>query len=158
MARSIRFASVLALAGALLVGGTVSGDSGGARILDASMVGIPAGAAGMFPGVQGGGVPWVLDKGDARLFADGRLQVAMKGLVFAAGANAGRNTIPTGRAIVSCNGGADIVMSSVVPYSVPGGDAQVNEPIELPASCLGPLVFFAGVTASGPRWFAVTGQ
>jgi len=55
MARSIRFASVLALAGALLVGGTVSGDSGGARILDASMVGIPAGAAGMFSGVQGGG-------------------------------------------------------------------------------------------------------
>lgn len=158
MARSLRFAAVLALAGALLVGGTVSGDPGGGKLLDASMTGIPAGAASLFPGVAGGGVPWILDKGDARLFADGRLQVTVQGLVFAAGPNTGRNTIPTGRAIVSCNNGQDIVESSTVPYSVPEGDAQVNEQIELPATCLGPIVFFAGVTPGGPRWFAVTGQ
>ena len=42
MARSIRFAAILALAAAMLVGGTVSGDPGGAKLVDASMVGIPA--------------------------------------------------------------------------------------------------------------------
>jgi hypothetical protein len=158
MARSLRLAAVLALAGALLVGGTVSGDPGGVKLLDASMTGIPSGAASLFPGVSGGGLPWMLDKGDARLFADGRLQVTVQGLVFASGSNTGRNTIPTGRAIVSCNNGQDIVESSTVSYSVPEGDARVNEQIELPATCLGPIVFFAGVTSGGPRWFAVTGQ
>jgi hypothetical protein len=158
MARSLRLAAVLALAGALLVGGTVSGDPGGVKLLDASMTGIPSGAASLFPGVSGGGLPWMLDKGDARLFADGRLQVTVQGLVFASGPNTGRNTIPTGRAIVSCNNGQDIVESSTVSYSVPEGDARVNEQIELPATCLGPIVFFAGVTSGGPRWFAVTGQ
>lgn len=158
MRRSIRFALVASLAGALLVGGTASGEPGGVKLLDASMVGIPAGAAAVFPGVQGGAVPWMLEKGDARLFADGRLQVSVQGLVFAAGPNLGRNTIPTGQAIVSCNGGADIVMSGPVRYSVPGGDAEVDEQIALPATCLGPVVFFAGITGAGPRWFAVTGR
>jgi hypothetical protein len=158
MARSIRFAAVLALAAAMLVGGTVSGDPGGAKLVDASMVGIPAGQASLFPGVTGGGLPWVLDKGDARLFADGRLQVSVKGLVFAAGANAGRNTLSSGRAIVSCNNGGTIIESSPVSFSVPEGDAQVNQLIRLPEMCLGPVVFFAGMTPGGARWFAVTGS
>ena len=158
MARSLRFAAVLALGGALLIGGTVSGDPGGVKLLDASMTGVPAGQASLFPGVIGGGIPWALEKGDARLFADGRLQVKVEGLVFASGPNAGRNTIPTGRAIVSCNNGQQVIESGAVPYSVPEGDAQVNEQIQLPATCLGPIVFFAGVTPGGPRWFAVTGR
>ncbi len=157
MARAIRIPLVLALCGALLAVGTVSGDSGGAKLLDASMAGIPAGAAGMFPGLQGGGVPWALDKGDARLFTDGRLQVEVHGLVFASGPNAGRNTVPTGEAIVSCNGGSTLIPSGPVPFS-PEGDAMVGEQIALPATCLAPVVFFAGLTANGPRWFAVTGM
>ena len=47
-------------------------------------------------------------------------------------------------------------MSGVVPFS-PEGDAQVNETVTLPATCLAPAVFFAGITGAGPRWFAVTG-
>ncbi len=156
MSRSIRTAAVLALGAALLVGGTALGDSGGVKTFDASLAGIPAGAAAMFPGITGGGAPWKLEKGDARLFSDGRLQVEVHGLVLAAGPNVGKNPFPTGRAFVSCNGGAVVVGSSVVDYS-PEGDASVNERIELPAPCLGPVVFFAGITGGGPRWFAVTG-
>src|SRR5512136_2096283 len=121
MIRAIRIPAVLALGGALLLAGTVSGGSGGAKLLDASMAGIPTGAAGMFPGLQGGGVQWMLDKGDARLFTDGRLQVSVEGLVFAAGPNAGRNTVPMGEAIVSCNGGSTLIASSAVPFSPEGG-------------------------------------
>jgi hypothetical protein len=83
------------------------------------------------------------------------LQVTVVGLVLAAGANEGRNPIPTGQALVSC-GGAIVAMSSAVPYS-PEGDAQVNEQVALPDTCLAPVVFFAGITGAGPRWFAVTG-
>jgi hypothetical protein len=111
----------------------------------------------MFPGLQGGGVQWALDKGDARLFTDGRLQVEVQGLVFASGPNAGRNTVPTGEAIVSCNGGSTLIASSAVPFST-DGDATVSEQIALPTTCLAPAVFFAGLTGNGPRWFAATGM
>lgn len=156
MLRRVRPALIGASLAAVLAVGSVAADPG-TKVLDASMTGIPASAAGtMLAGVQGGGVPWVLDKGDAKLFADGRLEVRVRGLVFAAGANAGRNTVPFGRAIVSCNGGADVVLSGLVDYS-PAGDATVSETLDLPDVCLAPVVFFAGQTGNGPRWFAVTG-
>ena len=48
-------------------------------------------------------------------------------------------------------------MSDAVPYS-PEGDAEVETVVSRRrASCLAPVVFFAGNTGAGPRWFAVTG-
>lgn len=139
----------------VLVTGIAAADPGN-KLLDASMTGIPA--PGMtLEGVDGGGLPWVLQRGDAKLFADGRLQVSVSGLVIASGPLAGTNPIHTGRAIVACNGGTSVVMSDPVPYS-PSGDATVNTHINLPSQCLGPVVFFAGQTAAGPRWFAVSGD
>ena len=44
----------------------------------------------------------------------------------------------------------------VVPFSKTG-DAMVNERVDLPSGCVAPTVFFAGIVASGPVWFAVTG-
>jgi hypothetical protein len=154
----VRAALAAALATSLLTLGSVTADPG-AKLIDANLVGIPAGAAAMFTGVSGGGVPWVIDKGDAKLFADGRLQVQVKGLVLDPTlpiAAAGTNPFPTGRALVSCNNGADVVMTDLVPYSA-SGDANVNALIDLPSPCLGALVFFAGETGGGPRWFAVSG-
>jgi hypothetical protein len=154
----IRAAVFAALALSVLSLGSVAADPG-AKLLDANLAGIPAGAAGIFPGVAGGGAPWVIDKGDARLFADGRVQVDVKGLVLdptLANPAAGTNPFPTGRAIVSCNNGAAVVVTDLVPYSL-DGNAHVNTRIELPSPCLGPLVFFAGQTGGGPRWFAVSG-
>ena len=37
------------------------------------------------------------------------------------------------------------------------GNAEVDTMVSLPASCLAPVIFFAGDTRAGPRWFAVTG-
>jgi hypothetical protein len=147
-----------AVAGALIVvvlaAGAAAADPG-TKMLDASMTGIPAGGPTL-EGVAGGGLPWVLDRGDARLFADGRLQVSVRHLVLASGPLAGTNPIPTGRAIVACNGGATTVMTDTVPYSA-DGNATVDAQVDLPSPCLGPVVFFAGQTAGGPRWFAVSG-
>ena len=63
--------------------------------------------------------------------------------------------VPTGRALVAC-GGMLVAMSDSVPFS-PEGNAEVDAQVSLPASCLAPVIFFAGDTGAGARWFAVTG-
>ena len=157
MSRSFRRSALLAVLAAVALSSTAIGDAGGAKVVDASLTGIPAAFAGKtLQGVVGGGLPWRLDRGSARLFADGRLQVTVDGLVLAAGSNEGNNPIATGRAIVTC-AGEPAALSTVVDFS-PTGDARVNETVDLPASCLAPAVFFAGITGAGPRWFAVTGN
>ncbi len=156
MSRSIRFAAALGLVGALALGGTVAATAGGEKVLHASMAGLPASMTGQtFLGAKAGGLPWMLDRGEAMLFANGRLQVQVTGLVLAAGAKEGTNPVPTGRALVSCDGQV-VAMSSIVPYS-PTGDAFVNERVALPAHCIAPTVFFAGVVNDSAVWFAATG-
>ncbi len=152
--RSVRPALLGAAIAVALATGAVTADPG-TKVLDASMTGIPTAGLSLL-GVNGGGIPWVLDRGDARLFADGRLEVSVRHLVLATGGAAGTNPIPTGRAIVVCNGGTDAVMTDLVPFS-PEGNATVQARIDLPSPCLAPVVFFAGQTGAGPRWFAVSG-
>ena len=156
MNRSIRVALVAGVLVALAVAGSTGASNGNRKVLQATMAGIPSSLAGqVFMGATGGGLPWRLDGGVAKLWSDGRLVVKVDGLVLAAGANEGRNPVPTGRALVSCEG-VVVAMSDPVPYS-PEGDAEVETRVSLPASCLAPVVFFAGNTGAGPRWFAVTG-
>ncbi|HEY4751639.1 MAG TPA: hypothetical protein VIH37_00025 [Candidatus Limnocylindrales bacterium] len=152
-ARRLAPAIVGALLAVVLATSAATADPG-TKLLDASLTGIPTGGL-VISGVPGGGIPWRLDRGDARLFADGRLQVSVQHLVLAAGPLAGTNPVPTGRAIVACSGAA-LVMTDVVPFS-PDGNAMVDAQVALPSPCLAPVVFFAGQTAAGPRWFAVSG-
>jgi hypothetical protein len=156
MTRSLRMALAGGLLFTLAVASSTTAADGNRKVLDATMAGIPASLTGQaFMGAQGGGLPWRLDGGRAKLWSDGRLVVEVEGLVLAAGSNEGRNPVPTGRALVSCEG-AVVAMSDPVPYSAEG-DATVEARVDLPASCLAPVVFFAGNTGAGPRWFAVTG-
>ena len=157
MSRSVRLAVLGAALAALVLGGTTLADAGGQKVLDSSLVALPAGQTGQtLFGVKAGGLPWQIQRGSVLLFADGRLQVDVQGLVLAAGANAGKNPIPEARAIVTC-AGAPAAMSGVVPYSA-AGNASINQRVALPAGCLAPAVFFAGVLPTGSdAWFAVTG-
>ena len=151
MVRVVRLALSLAVLAALLVGTVSSTFAGGPKVLDAQMAAIPTGGL-VLHGIPGGGVPWVIEEGRAKLFADGRLQVEVDRLVLASNHT---NPIPTGRAIVTCSSVA-VAQSGPVPFS-PTGDAEVDTTVDLPASCLAPAVFFAGITGGGDRWFAVTG-
>jgi hypothetical protein len=156
MIRTVRLAVVAGLLVALMAAVPATMAGGSRKVLDATLAGIPSSLAGQsFMGALGGGLPWRLEGGRAKLWADGRLVVEVEGLVFAAGANEGRNTVPTGRALVACEGDV-VAMSGSVPFSSTG-DAEVEARVDLPASCLAPVVFFAGNTPGGPRWFAVTG-
>jgi hypothetical protein len=150
---------VLAAALALLISipAMASASPGGNKILDTQLAGLPQSMVKtQLFGVEAGGLPWRLDSGSAKLYADGRLEVAVHGLVLASGAAEGTNPIPHAQAIVTC-AGEPMAWSSVVPYSA-AGDALINERVTLPAHCLAPTVFFAGVPAPGTDlWFAVTG-
>jgi hypothetical protein len=164
--RSVRIALLVGALAAVVAAGTVvasdghrddgdgdHGNKGNAKILDATLAGIPASLAGQtFMGAIGGGLPWRIDSGRAKLRAGGQLKVEVEGLVLVA---TGANPIATGRAIVSCSG-AVVAMSNSVPFS-PTGDAKVDTMVSLPGSCLAPVIFFAGDTTLGSRWFAVTG-
>src|SRR5262245_10237485 len=148
--RSLRLGAGGLVVAALLFGAVSTTVAGGPKTLDARMAGIPTANLSLH-GIAGGGVPWVIDEGRAKLFADGRLQVEVQGLVLA---TTGINPVGMGRAIVTCSSVA-VDSTDAVPFS-PAGDAIVDTTIDLPSTCLAPAVFFAGVTANGDRWFAVT--
>jgi hypothetical protein len=152
MARSLRFAIAAGLLASLAFGGTAAAAPGKHKVLDADMIGLAVKGT-VIAGVTGAGHAWAIEEGNAKLFSDGRVLVNVEGLVLTP---EGINPVPTGRAVVSCNGGVsagDIVMSDVVPLSVPEGDAHVNQWLTLPSPCVNPVVFFA---SPGGAWFAVT--
>ena len=152
MSRSVRLTLIVVALAALVLGSVASTAAGGVKVLDARMAGIPTGSLSLH-GLTGGGVPWSIEDGRAKLFAEGRLQVDVEGLVVAA---SGTNPIANGRAIVTCSSAA-VASSPIVPFST-SGDAEVDAQVSLPASCLAPAVFFVGVLPNGAeRWFAVTG-
>ena len=153
MARSFRLAVLTGLLAALVIGtGTVfarPGDNN--KLIDSSLTGLPQTFVNQFlDGVKGGGHAWTLQQGDAKLGRDGHIDLHVHGLVLFP---EGNNPVTSGRAIVSCNGGSDIVQSGTVPFDA-HGNAHVNQFVTLPRQCLAPVIFFT--TASG-AWLAVSG-
>jgi len=153
MARSLRIASLFALLAALALGtGSAVAGSGGGKILDTRLAGLPV--AGMvIAGVTGAGHAWDIDEGNAKLFADGRVKVTVEGLVLT---GIGTNPVASGRVVVSCNGGGagNVVQSGLVPLSIPDGNATFSGTFSLPSPCLAPTIFF---TSGAGTWFAVSG-
>ncbi len=125
-----------------------------------TMVGIPQALTGTqnpIRGINGGGLPWVLTSASGELRAGGRLEVKVKGLVLAAGPNAGTNPIPSFRAIVSCLGSDGSVMNVMTdPFpATTTGNAKIEAMVALPHPCIAPIVF---VTSPTGAWFAATGN
>jgi hypothetical protein len=160
------------LAAALLFGGLfLSGNWSSAtareqKILEFdTMVGLPpafTGTQNPIRGVNGGGLPWMINSGIGELSTGGHLEIKVQGLVFAAGPNTGSNTIPAFRAIVSClksDGSVQNVMTdpfpaTLGPASDGGGNAKIEANLSLPQPCIAPIIF---VTSPGGAWFASTG-
>ena len=142
-----------------------------------TMVGVPkayTGSSNPIRGVDGGGLPWIIDSGRGELTSNGDLDVRVRGLVFdpndpgviAAGL-AGQNPIAQFKVIVSCqsldaNGNAVITNVTTAgfpattgPASKGGGDARIKTHVSLPKPCIAPILF---VTSPGSAWFAATGN
>jgi len=139
----------------------------GVKILEfGTMVGLPQALTGNqnpIRGINGGGLPWTISSAAGELKANGHLEVAVRGLVLAAGSNAGSNPISSFRAVVSCltsDGGfqnvqTDPFPATTGPASSGGGDARIEADLVLPQPCIAPIVF---VTSPGGAWFAATGK
>lgn len=167
MARTLRLAVLIGVLAALVIGtGTALAGPGGqggpggpgGKLLDSGMAGLPpafvnpAGTTNkiLLAGVAGAGHAWAIRDGHAKLDRNGHLDLHVHGLVLTP---EGTNPVTSGKAVVSCNGGADLISSSTVPFDSKG-DAHVNQVLALPAQCLAPTVFF---TSAGGAWFAVSG-
>jgi hypothetical protein len=133
-----------------------------------SMVGIPQAFTGtqnsaLMRGVNGGGLPWTIGSSHGELKANGKLEISVSGLVFAAGPNTGKNTVPNFRATVSCltsDAGVVNVTTGLFPATLGlasegGGNAQIEATLSLPQPCLAPIIF---VTSPTGAWFATTGK
>ena len=116
-------------------------------------------------GVNGGGLPWQIAKGEGELRADGSLEVDVEGLVLLNGAPVppalrGTNPVPAFKAVVSClttmNGAATTSNVSTAAFPATStGDAEIKANVALPRPCFAPIIF---VTSPGGAWFAVTGR
>ncbi len=120
--------------------------------------GIPTGGL-RIRGIDGGGVPWSIDRGEAKLEEDGTLKVEVEGLVLAAGPTAGTNPVPQFVATLSCQN-ADGSINNITTGPVPAtttGDARIEQVLDLPDVCLGPIVFVRAGLETNTRWFAISG-
>lgn len=158
---------------AFFVSGSVSTASADeSKVLEFNtMVGVPRpftlNNGNAIRGVDGGGLPWVIEFGKGKLSPSGKVDVLVKGLVFDpndqgaidAGV-AGRNTVPNFKAIVSClskDGNGNVITVNLSTQNFPAdeaGNAHIKDTISLPEPCIAPIIF---VTSPTGLWFASTG-
>jgi hypothetical protein len=96
-----------------------------------------------FHGVNPGGAPWVLQRGEVRLKRNGQFRLRLRGLVIPN--PPGDNTpgpVTTVNASLYCGADSDTTAAATtdtVPISRQG-DANINTTISVPATCLAPLI------------------
>jgi hypothetical protein len=162
MKRLVLLLSLLGLTGlAVAFGATAGGNS--AKVLRfermAPVVAPFTGTTNPVRGINGGGVPWSIESGVGQLRADGKLHIDVEGLIIPARAN---NPISAFRGVVNCltpdspTSGVNIV-TDPFPATM-AGDAEIDAAVELPGTCIAPIVFVTNGTGSAPgAWFATTG-
>jgi hypothetical protein len=103
-------------------------------------------------GVNPGGLPWVLDRGQVRWRDNGRVDVRIEGLQipFATG---DANPIASIDAVLYCDGmmAAD---SGPQPMTVPGGDARFRAMVATPSRCHDATVLISPSTAVNVAYIA----
>jgi hypothetical protein len=138
--------------------GKSGGDNGrhGGQLIKSDLFGsqpAPDGGPTLF-GVQPGGKPWVISRGEARVKRNGRIKVRVRGLVIPATAPAtgGANPLPAIAATLFCNGQA-VGTTAPVPFT-PEGNARIEAKLDLSSlqgkACLVPAVLLNPAPAATP--------
>jgi hypothetical protein len=100
-----------------------------------------------------------LSRGSTRIKSSGQLRLDVRGLLIT-GTNSSLDgtTGPVTKVVaaLTCEGTPPTVVSAVSVALSPEGDATVNQHIDLPPSCLAPIVLLRANSDSGP-WIAATG-
>jgi hypothetical protein len=160
-----RLAMLLSLLGVLGLGVAFAAMAGGnsAKVLKfermAPVVAPFTGATNPIRGINGGGVPWSIESGTGFLRADGRLHVEVQGLIIPA---RGNNPVSAFRGVVNCltpespTNGVNLVTDPFPATTT--GDSTIDAMVDLPETCVAPIVFVTNGTGSPPgAWFATTG-
>ena len=106
-------------------------------------------------GVNPGGVPWVLKRGDVRIKRDGTFRLRLQGLVIP---NPPGDNTPGPVMRVSASlfcGGTAAATTDPVPISR-SGDASINTTVIIPSTCLAPVVF-VHPNGNAAAYISVTG-
>jgi hypothetical protein len=167
----LRSTVLAAMAALVTIGPTWASDDDDAdTMLKAdALVGVSGpylGNANPIRGVAGGGLPWVLTSGKAKLGTEGELKVEVRGLIIPLTAGPGLNPAPFFRAAVSClavdaaGNPTQVTVSTTNGAEVMIGDpklgnAKIKAKLALPKPCIAPIVF---VTSPTGAWFATTGS
>jgi hypothetical protein len=160
-----RLAMLLSLLGVVGLGVAFAAMAGGnsAKVLKfermAPVVAPFTGATNPIRGINGGGVPWSIESGTGFLRADGRLHVEVQGLIIPA---RGNNPVSAFRGIVNCltpespTNGVNLVTDPFPATTT--GDSTIDAMVDLPETCVAPIVLVTNGTGSPPgAWFATTG-
>jgi hypothetical protein len=151
-------ATVLALAATTVV---AAGAGGAERpgTFQSTIIGRPVGAAVAIRGVSAGGAPWVVSQGHTHVNAAGQVGVEVKGLLITGTGTANDGTtgpVHSIAASVTCEGTVPVIVSTdAVPLSA-DGDAHLEQRVDLPSTCLAPIVLVRANSATGP-WIAASG-
>jgi hypothetical protein len=124
------------------------------------------GADNAIRGIPGDELPWrIAGTVKGRLATNGNLSITVRGLVFTDDPEVppelrGTNDESEFRALVSClsEDGNQVVTKNVTTQgfpATPSGNSNIETRIELPESCVAPIVFI--LAGSEDKWFAVTG-
>ena len=125
------------------------------------------GATNAIRGLPGDALPHTLRQATGALGASGRLHIEVQGLVIAndmsvPAASQGVNDQASFRGLVSClseatDGSVKTVNVMTDPFpATPGGRANIQGTVTLPAQCIAPIVFVTN--ADGSTWLAVVGS
>ncbi len=155
--REVRVGLSIALLLIILPTSTVPALAGDTLFEFERLRGIPV-AGKIVRGLTGGGLPWKIAQGQARLDQDGTLEVEVEGLVLAAGPSVDTNPIGEFIATLSCLNADGVNFTNISTSPVPAtvtGDASIKEVLTLPDICLAPIVFVQGFPSL--RWFAISG-
>jgi hypothetical protein len=160
-----RLVMLLSLVGVVVLGVAFAAAAGGnsAKVLKfermAPVVAPFMGATNPIRGLNGGGVPWSIESGTGFLRADGSLHVEVQGLIIPA---RGNNPISAFRGVVNCltpdspTNGVNLVTEAFPATTT--GDSTIDATVDLPDTCVAPIVFVTNGTGSPPgAWFATTG-
>lgn len=122
-------------------------------------------------GILGGPHPWDLTFAQGSLRSDGTLHIRIQGLIIPANAGFGYNPAPFFQAVVSCktlvSHNGNYYENIVTPRGDTKmignptlGNAIINARINLPDTCIAPIVFVTSPAGKNPPlgfWFASTG-
>jgi hypothetical protein len=103
-------------------------------------------------GVNPGGAPWQIDRGEVRVRPDGRMDVRIEGLQIPRNGGAD-NPIAFIDAVLYCSGSA-VADSGPQPMSVPGGDARFRVFLDVPETCDAATVLISPSAAVGVVYIA----